>query len=184
MTSDILVRTPARRYATALLDASLKQKNFSTVLWELETFLDQMKQVPLANEVFSNPAIPLEKKEKILEDIGSKVRFQKLTMNFLKVLVGRQRTALLAEIILSVQEQFLERQDIVVVEVTTPKKLNEIQAKKLTSQLEAFTGKKIQMENRVDPTLIGGAITQIGTTVYDGSVQASLEQIKNKIIQS
>lgn len=184
MTANTPVSTPARIYATALLDASLKQKNFSTVLWDLETFVTQMKQVPLAGEVFSNPAIPPEKKEKILEELGSKLRFQPLTLNFIKALVRRQRTGLLTEIILSAQQQFLDRQGIVVVEVTTPKKLDDAQSKKLTIQLEAFTGKKIQMENKVDPALIGGAITQIGTTVYDGSIQASLEQIKNRIIEN
>ncbi len=184
MTTDALVSTPARIYATALLDAALKQKNFSAVLWELETFVTQMKQVPLAGEVFSNPAIPPEKKEKILESLGSKLQFQPLTLNFIMALVRRQRTLLLTQIILSAQQQFLDRQGIVVVEVTTPKKLDEVQSKNLNAHLEAFTGKKIQMENKVDPALIGGAITQIGTTVYDGSIQASLEQIKNKIVES
>lgn len=184
MISDTLVSAPARKYATALLDAALKQRNFSSVLWELETFLGQMKQVPLAKEVFSNPAIPAETKDKILQAIGTKLQFQELALNFIKALVRRQRTALLPEIILSAQQQFLDRQGIVVVEVTTPKKLDEIQSKKLTAQLEAFTGKTVQMDNKVDPALIGGAITQIGTTVYDGSVQASLEQIKNKIVES
>jgi F-type H+-transporting ATPase subunit delta len=77
----------------------------------------------------------------------------------------------------------MERQGMVVVEVRTPKKLDESQSKKLMLQLEAFTGKKVQIENKVDSTLIGGAVTQIGTTVYDGSIQASLIQIKNKIIE-
>ena len=184
MTKDAQISTPAKRYATALLDASLKQKNFSSVLWELETFLSQMKAVPLIEEVFSNPAIPLEKKDKIVEDIGIKLQFQELTRNFLKALARRHRTPLLAQIIASVQQQFLERQGIVVVEVITPKKLDDAQAKKLTAQLESFTGKKILMENKVDPGLIGGAITNIGTTVYDGSVQANLELIKNKIIEN
>jgi F-type H+-transporting ATPase subunit delta len=183
MTMDAQISTPAKRYATALLDASLKQKNFSSVLWELETFQNQTKAIPLILEVFSNPAIPLEKKDKIVEEIGIKLQFQELTRNFLKALTRRHRTALLPQIIASVQQQFLDRQGIVVVEVLTPKKLDEAQAKRLTAQLESFTGKKVQMENKVDPNLIGGAITQIGTTVYDGSVQATLEQIKDKIIE-
>jgi F-type H+-transporting ATPase subunit delta len=183
MTGDLMVTPVAKRYATALLDAAIKQKNFSTVTWELETLQDQMKQVPLAKEVFLNPAIPIEKKDKILEDIGAKLKFQPLTMNFLKVLVRRDRTALLPEIIFSAQQQFMDRQGMVVVEVTTAKKLDDSQSKKLMAQLEAFTGKKIQIENKVDPKLIGGAVTQIGTTVYDGSVQANLTQMKNKIIE-
>jgi F-type H+-transporting ATPase subunit delta len=184
MIADFMISSAAKRYATALLDASLKQKNFSSVIWELEIFQDQIKQVPLAKDVFLNPGIPNDKKDKILEDIGAKLKFQPLTLNFLKVLVRRGRTVLLPEILLSAQQQFMDRQGMVVVEVTTAKKLDEAQSKKLVAQLESFTGKKVQVENKVDPKLIGGAITQIGTTVYDGSVQASLVQIKNKIVEN
>jgi F-type H+-transporting ATPase subunit delta len=68
-----------------------------------------------------------------------------------------------------------------VVEVTTAQRLSQEEENGLVEKLQGFTGKKVQLENRVDPSLIGGVITRIGTTLYDGSVQAQLEQLRAKI---
>jgi len=179
---DILISTPARRYAHALLDVSIKHRNFSIVLEELESFHKQLQENALLHQVFLNPAVPPVKKKKVLEDIAKKVGYQELTVNFLNTLIHRGRLNLLEQIVISAEQQFLERQGIIVVEVTTAKKLDSEDEKKLTTQLEAFTGKKVQLENRVNPSLIGGVVTKIGTTIYDGSVQTQLQHMKAKII--
>ncbi|PWT94067.1 MAG: ATP synthase F1 subunit delta [Acidobacteria bacterium] len=180
---EVLISTPARRYAKALLDATIKQRNFSIVLEELEGFQKLLKENNLLRQVFLNPAVSPEQKKKILQDIGKKVGHQQLTTNFLNTLIHRGRLNLLEQITVSAEQQFLEKQGIIVVEVVTARKLDSEEEKKLSAQLEKFTGKKVQLENTVDSTLLGGVITRIGTTVYDGSIQAQLEQIKTKIIQ-
>jgi F-type H+-transporting ATPase subunit delta len=108
-------------------------------------------------------------------------RYQTLTLNFLNMLIRRDRLNLLDQIIISAEQQFLDRQGIVVVEVTTATRLSADQERQLAAKLEKFTGKKVQVENRVDPSLIGGVVTRIGTTLYDGSVEAQLQQLKARI---
>ena len=184
MNRKILISTPARRYARALMQAAIKHRNFTLVLEELELFEQQLEDVPVLRTLFVTPAVPPEKKGKILEDIGGRMKFQAISMNFLKTLMRRDRLNLLEEVIASAELQFLEMQGIVVVEVTTARKLESEEERGLVAKLETFTGKKVQLENRVDPGLIGGAVTRIGTTLYDGSIQAQLEQLKLKMVQS
>ncbi|MCI0612415.1 ATP synthase F1 subunit delta [bacterium] len=178
MSNKILVSAVARRYSKALLEASIKQKNFTSVLDELEMFRKQLSEVPLLRELFLNPAVPPQKRQKVLNDIGKKAGAHQLTLNFLRTLIHRDRLNLLDQIIVSAEQQFLERQGILVVEVITARPLEPEEERQLVARLEKFTGKKIQIDNHIDKSLVGGAITRIGTTLYDGSVTTQLDQMK------
>jgi F-type H+-transporting ATPase subunit delta len=180
----VLVSAPARRYARALLDASIKQKIFTSVLDELEMFRKQLAEVPALRELFLNPAVPPQKRQKILNDIGKKAGAHQLTLNFLRTLVHRDRLNLLDQIIVSAEQQFLERQGILVVEVVTARPLEPEEERQLVEKLEKFTGKKIQIDNHIDKSLVGGAVTRIGTTLYDGSVTTQLDQMKSIIAET
>ncbi|HSE43394.1 MAG TPA: ATP synthase F1 subunit delta [Acidobacteriota bacterium] len=184
MNRQVLVSALARRYARAFLDASIKQRNFTKVLEELEIFQQQLEQIPMLREVFLNPAVPEDKRRKVLEEIKKKTGMQQLTVNILHTLIRRDRLKLLDQIIVSAELQFLERQGIVVVEVTTAHPLQPDEEAQLVKTLEEFTGKKVQIDNLIDSTVIGGAITKIGTTLYDGSVDTQLDQLRTKIVQS
>lgn len=181
MNRDILISTVSKRYAHALLAVAVRRRSFSLVLEELEQVRNHLLDFPVLQKLFLNPALPQEIKERILEQIASKLNLQELTRNFLRTLIRRDRLNLLEQIIVSAEQQFLEQQGILVVEVTSARRLDPDHEKKLVEKLESFTGRKIQVENRLDPALIGGAVTRIGTTLYDGSVQAQLEQMKIRI---
>jgi F-type H+-transporting ATPase subunit delta len=182
--SDFVISTTGRRYARALLEVAIKQRNFTVVLEELESFQKQLSETPQLKELLISPALPQEKKNQVLDALGKKFRWQQLTLNFLRTLVRHDRLKLLPEVTASMEQQFLERQGIVVVEVLTARRLDQSEEAKLVAKLEAFTGKKIQLENHVNPSLLGGAITRIGSTLYDGSVEIHLEHLKMRIIES
>lgn len=179
-----LISTPSRRYARALMEASIKQRNFTTVLEELELAQKQLQDTPLLRQLLLTPAVSHERKTKVIDDVAARLKFQELTINFLKTLIRRDRLNLLSEITVSIEQQFLEKQGIVVVEVITAQKLDREEENGLVAKLEQFTGKKVQLENTIDPSLLGGAVTRIGTTLYDGSVTVQLEQLRHKIMQS
>jgi F-type H+-transporting ATPase subunit delta len=55
------------------------------------------------------------------------------------------------------------------------------QRKRLTQALNKATGKKVELKVIVDPSVMGGAVTQVGDTVIDGSVRSRLEQLKHAL---
>lgn len=182
--TDLVISTPARRYARALLEVAIKHRNFTIVLEELESFQRQLTETPQLKQLFMNPALPQERKHKLFETLAKRFKWQPVTLNFLKTLIRHNRLNLLEEVAASMEQQFLERQGIVVVEVVTARRLDHAEENKLVERLEKFTGKKIQLENHVNSSLLGGAITRIGSTLYDGSVQTQLEHLKMRIIES
>ena len=181
MKRDVLISTVARRYAKAMLEVAIRQRNFSTVLEQLESFADLIQDNPVLKTLFLNPAVSGDSKEKVLKELSNKMGFQDLTFHFLRTLIHRDRLNLLDQVVVSAEQQFLEKQGIMVVEVISAQRLLPEEQTQLAEKLQGFTGKKVQLENRVDPSLIGGVITKIGTTLYDGSVQAQLERLRAKI---
>jgi F-type H+-transporting ATPase subunit delta len=54
---------------------------------------------------------------------------------------------------------------------------------KLEASLGALTGRKVLMKTTTDPGMLGGVVTRIGSTVYDGSVKRQLEKMRERIGQ-
>jgi F-type H+-transporting ATPase subunit delta len=67
--------------------------------------------------------------------------------------------------------------------VRAARPLDPAQQEELASKLQAVTGKKVRMEIAVDPSLIGGMVAQVGTTIYDGSLRQQLQTIKHRLIE-
>jgi len=67
--------------------------------------------------------------------------------------------------------------------VTSAQSLDPGQQKELSARLEKATGKQIRMEVAVDPSLIGGVVAQVGSTIYDGSVRQRLQTFKNRLAE-
>ena len=77
----------------------------------------------------------------------------------------------------------MEQMKVVSAEVTTAIPLVENREQEIVKSLERMTGRQIVMETRVDPSLIGGVITKIGSVVYDGSVSRQLAKLKQQLVE-
>ena len=49
--------------------------------------------------------------------------------------------------------------------------------------LETMTGRKVRLTTSVEPEILGGAVTKIGSKVYDGSLRTQLAQLRRKMTQ-
>jgi len=176
------IETIARRYATALADVVTNASETETVKSELEQWQTMFETHPELSEVFANPAIAHENKEKILNDLIAKTRPSKTTANFLKALAYNGRLEALG----AVNDWFAavndERSGIVTAAITSARDLPEAERAEFKKNLEKLTGKRVSIEFAVDHEIIGGAVTRIGSTVYDGSVKTKLENLKEQMI--
>jgi F-type H+-transporting ATPase subunit delta len=162
----------ARRYATALADVVLERGEAGEVQQEL-TLWEQTIQ--------SNPTVAMDQKRALLNKLIERARPRPTTTNFLKVLLQNQRLSELGEINRKLNEILDERAGMVAAKVTTARAVPESAQKELHDRLIALTGKKVRVDFAAEPELIGGLVTRIGSTVYDGSVRNQLQQIKEKM---
>ena len=175
------VQTVARRYASALADVVLERGEAREVQEELVAWEKMFQASPVLPEVFRNPTIPLDKKRAVLNKLIDRSKPKPTTANFLKVLLQNQRLTDLGEINQKFAEILDLRAGMVAATVTTARTVAENAQHDLHAKLLSVTGKKVRINFMTDPELIGGLVTRIGSTVYDGSVRNHLQQIKARM---
>ncbi|MEP6901574.1 MAG: ATP synthase F1 subunit delta [Actinomycetota bacterium] len=176
------VETVARRYATALADVVLKGGETEAIKTELKLWEDLIKSNNNLRTVFANPAIAHLGKEKVLEGLLAKTKPSKTTANFLRVLLQNSRLTELAEINEKFASVLDERNGIVSADVTSARPLSDAQKAEFQVNLTKLTGKKVNLTFDIDENIIGGVVTRVGSTVYDGSVKTQLENLKEQLV--
>lgn len=176
------VETIARRYGTALADVVLKTGETETVKSELKAWEEMMASSADLLSALANPSIAHLDKEKVLESLISKTNPSKTTANFLRVLLRNNRLTEIAEINDKFAAVLEERSGHVAATVTSARELSADQKGELKSNLERLTGKQVQLNFNIDQSIIGGVVTRIGSTVYDGSVKTQLENLKEQLV--
>jgi F-type H+-transporting ATPase subunit delta len=177
-------RTAATRYARALLDVAVKEKaNLEQIDSDLASFLALFKEYPLLEKVLLNPAVPVPRKRATVVELTQRAGFAPIVSKLLILLAERDRLVLLPNLLDGYRERLLDFQQVVRAHVTTASPLGPDRAKAIERGLAQVTGKTVTLETRVDPSIIGGVIARIGSTVYDGSVTRQLERMKQKLVE-
>ena len=175
------VQTMARRYASALGDVVLERGEAAEVQAELVRWEEMIQSTPNLLEVLRNPTIALDQKRTVLNKLIERAKPRQTTVNFLKVLLQNHRLTDLGEINRKFAETLDERAGMVAATVTTARAVPESSQQQLHAKLTGLTGKKVRVDFTTDPDLLGGIVTRIGSTVYDGSVRNQLQMIKEKM---
>ena len=175
------VQMIARRYASALADVTLERGEAKEVQRELQQWEELLQSNAALQEVFRNPTIALDQKRAVLNKLIDRAKPRATTTNFLKVLLQNQRLTELPEINRKLAEILDERAGMVAATVTTARQVPDDIQRSLEQRLTAVTQKKVRLNFKQDPDLIGGLVTRIGSTVYDGSVRNQLQLIKEKM---
>lgn len=175
------MQTVARRYASALADVVLERGEAKEVQDELQEWENILQGNTNLQEVFRNPTIALDQKRAVLNKLLERARPRGTTANFLKVLLQNQRLTELPEINRKFAELLDERAGMVAATVTTARPVPEKVQHSLQERLRSLTQKKVRLNFQQDSELIGGIVTRIGSTVYDGSVRSQLQQIKERM---
>jgi len=152
-------------------------------LEQLQRFAALLKEQPDARIFLENPTMAGGRRNRMLKEISDALSFERRLTNFINILAERNRLPALDEIIQEYQRLLDEKMGIVRARVTSAGSLDLAQQRKLADKLEQVTGKQVRMEVNVDPSLIGGVIAEVGSTVYDGSVRQQLQAFKSRLVE-
>ena len=173
------------RYARALFDVVLKEgHDVSKVQGEVQQFADLFAGAQLA-QILGNPGIPASKKQALAKALIDRTgQVTPPLAKLILVLAEKDRLTLLPGIARAYAERVMDHLKIVRGEVTTAIPLTPEKLLALEQGLAQATGRKVVLESRVDPSIIGGAVTRLGSTVYDGSVTTQLQKMKQSLIEA
>lgn len=175
----------ASRYARAFADAVEGARlDFSAVDQQLNDFVFAWRESADLREVFENPAFPTDQKIAILDKLNQRIGMSRLVRNFLAVLINHDRIVALDDVISEYHLEMDRRQGIHEVEVLSARALGEDERRELEDQVGQLAGGRIRAHYRHDPSLLGGVIVTIGSTVYDGSIRGRLNRLKDELVAS
>ena len=166
-------------YAHALLGAAETQQLSSDALVdELESLVnDVLNRFPDLEATLASPRIAPAEKEQLLDRVfGGRASEGLLT--FLKVVGRHGRLNCLRQIRTAAREELDRRRGRISVIVTTAAAIDDGLKSQIASKLEASTGLPVNLDCKVDPSIIGGLVVRVGDTVYDSSVRNQLAQLK------
>ena len=174
-------KTVARRYASALADVVTERGDAAEVQGELATWERMLLENPPLLEAFSNPTVAYRQKERVLGELITRTKVRPTTANFLRTLLKNQRLADLPEVNAKFAEVLDDRAGVVSAQVTSARPVSADTRASLEAKLGQVTGKKIRLSFTTDDSLLAGIVTQVGSTIYDGSVRNQLKRLGEEL---
>jgi F-type H+-transporting ATPase subunit delta len=173
----------AKRYARAFFEIVAEEQHYEKYYRELKSFSSILEGNKKLQEFLVNPIFGESDKKEVVETILGKISVSEVTANFLKLLVDKRRINLLSEIEACYQEHMDEALNKVRVSVKTAFPLSAELSAGVQKSLEEITGKKVDMTVEEDGSLLGGIVVRVGDTLYDGSIRAQLNNIRNLLVE-
>ncbi len=163
-------------YASAIFELAKEKNSLDEFNEEIngvyEVFNDEEKFM----EVLSTPVINSDEKKEILEKVFAD-KISRDMLNFLKLLVDKNRIHNLHGICESFFEMYRKEVGIVLAEVYTVEEFSDELEKNLAEKLSELTGKKVEIKQIVDDALLGGVKIKIGSKIIDNSVLHQLNKL-------
>ncbi len=166
------------RYAKSLIDLALENKELKAIKSDITT-LESALQSSEFKAFINSPIIKKDKKNQIFAALfGGKLN--NITLSFLNLLALKGRENLLPGILISFVDQYNVINNITKATVITATGLNDDLRKKVNELVKSLNNTEVEIQEKVNPEIIGGFILNIGNSQYDNSVLRSLQTVKNK----
>jgi F-type H+-transporting ATPase subunit delta len=176
-------RAAAAPFARALFEVA-RHSDPVRIGQELHGFVALVEAHPDLLKVLINAAIPPSAKANVLREVFALQPLANPLARVLLLLAERDQLIILPEITELYDERLLDFQGVVRAEVTTAEPLAPAHQQALEQGLAQATGRRVQMSTRVDPAILGGLVTRIGSRVFDGSIARHLDRVKQQLIEA
>ena len=177
-----VVGTYARAFADVVMKTS-NQLDSARALQELHGIEALLKESDQLRRVLENPSIPGDRKRAVIDAVTARLGTTRQVRNFIAVLTDHRRLPLFSEILKQVEQELNDRQGFAEAQVSSARQLSDPEKQMLEAEIAKMTGKKVRARYEQDASLLGGAVVQVGSTIYDGSVKGQLEKIREQLVE-
>ncbi len=167
----------AGRYAKALFELATKNKSNAQVATDLQQLAGAVAALPQLKAALLNPVISKNTIGQILAQILEKLKANKLTINFVSVLVQNGRIKNLVEIAAAYESLMMQTRGEENAYITTAAKLDTVQISEIEKALSSALGNKIKAIVAVNEEILGGIIVRIGSKMLDSSLSGKLNKL-------
>lgn len=165
----------SRKYATAIFSLALERW-----LTTLTAVQQKLAADPALLERLQDSAVPFSERQQTIDGLVPPGTDQPVK-NFLYTLLENQHLDLLDDVLNDLQQMARGGPQVQVALITTAVELSDEEKEQFRRRLRARYGENLEFTFRVDPSILGGAVVQVGDKVIDGSVAARLEAMSNAL---
>jgi F-type H+-transporting ATPase subunit delta len=180
----VSARSVARRYAKALAEIGESQGTLQDLLRELDSVDALVRANGDLQRLVSFPLIAPSKRAAAFDMILEKTDASAMLRKFFSVVTKAARLSLLHDIVAAFHDLVDEKMGVVEARVTSVQALSGTQSERLCASLAVRTGKTIRIKWHQNPALLGGLQVQLGSTVYDASLQGRLRLLKAQLLSA
>ncbi len=175
-------RAAAVRYARALFEVSRDSGDPEQTDRDLSAFQTIVEDHAALSRTLLNPAIPSVRKRVVVDAILTKTETSAIVTRLLLMLADRDRLSLLPDLREVYGDLLMDHLGVVRARITTAEPLDTARLESITQTLATATGRKVTIQTTVDDAIVGGMVTQIGSTVFDGSLAHHLGRLRQRFM--
>ena len=176
-----MIRRFARPYARAIMDAAGSPAKASELRGELMRFADALGKSSDLRDFYANPAVDEPAKIAVTKTLARKMKASDLAGRTLEVLVHHHRINDIDAIVAALAAYVNKALGVAVAEVRSAKNLGPDEIRDLADTLSKKVGKKVELDIRTDPKLLGGFVVKIGSEIWDASVQGKINKFRESL---
>lgn len=178
-TEDPSVSGVSGRYATALFELARDQKSVDAVKADLDKFDAMLADSPDLLRLVRSPVFTADAQLKALNAVLAKAGIGGIAANFLKVLITNRRLFAVADVIRAFRALVARFKGEATAEVTVAEPLSDKNLDALKAALKSVSGKDVDLNVKIDPSIIGGLVVKLGSRMVDSSLRTKLNSIKH-----
>lgn len=167
------------RYATALFDLARDEKSIDAVKADLDKFSALLADSPDLLRLVRSPVFTADMQGKALAAILAKAGIGGITAKFLQVLTANRRLFAVSDVIRAFRALVAKFRGEATAEVTVAEQLSDKNLDALKAALKSVSGKEVDLNVKVDPSIIGGLVVKLGSRMVDSSLRTKLNSIKH-----
>jgi F-type H+-transporting ATPase subunit delta len=168
----------ADRYAAALFDLADERHALDQVAGDLRELRAMLHGSPDLMRLIRSPVLSRAEQGKAVSAVAEGAGLSRLTIDFLGVVARNRRLFAVPAMTDRFLAKLAERRGEVTAEVTAAQALSEAQEAALTEQLRRAVGRRVSVDIRVDPSLLGGMVVKVGSRMVDGSLRSKLQRLQ------
>jgi F-type H+-transporting ATPase subunit delta len=171
----------AKRYARALYELGQEEGKEKAFLEELQGIVVVIGESEELKSILESPLYDIVLKKRILKEVSSKISVSPYTVNFLNILLDKDRFFVLAEILEAYKTILDDISGRVRAKVVCASAIDDAQLKQVCQTLSKVFKKEVDVDVSVEPSLIGGMIAEVEGMIYDGSIKTQISKLKQSL---
>ena len=172
----------ASRYAKALI-RNVPIDDVPQALVEISTINEMMNKSKAFKSLLVNPSFTTEERAGVIKSLSQKISLSENTVKLIVHLSEIGAILALSDIIRIATNLYLDKKKKAKATVLTPIEISSDQDSKLKMSLKKLTDRDVDIEYVIDPSLLGGILVKMGSTMYDTSIRSQLRLLKDELIK-